>query len=172
VHDLAVKLASKDVSFAGSLAGVAREFAEGGSFTRALALHDVVMALPPLDTDLVEVASWAPKAASKRKAQVPAQAMWVCNATWAAQADNNKQPVDPARARAYLTQAAQFAPLNPPIFINLACIAFELADHDAAIRLVSQAAEHGCDTRTLAAEPLLAPLHTHPRWANALAGQA
>ncbi len=163
---LAVREASTDIGFAGALASGAHELAQAGLFVRALGLHDVVLALPPLATDMIQVQS------GSRTIDVPAQASWVCNATWAAQADNNKLPVNPPRARAYLTQAASFGPANPPIYFNLACLAFEIGDHDQSLGMVSMAQKHGYpDMDTIASEPLLAPLRGHPRWADALAGK-
>ncbi len=172
LRTLAVRVAAADPEFAGSLGDVAHVFAQEGQFAQALALFDVVMALPALSTATVRVATGAPGAIESRHEEVAAQATWVCNATWAVQSDNNKQPVDPVRARRYLTQAAPFAPSNPPIFYNLACIALELGDPDAALGYVAKAKQHGFPNMAgIAADPLFASLRAHPRWTDAFAGR-
>ena len=50
LRTLAVRVAAADPEFAGSLGDVAHAFAQEGQFAQALALFDVVMALPVLST--------------------------------------------------------------------------------------------------------------------------
>lgn len=165
IRDAVVRLAADDPDYAAQLAERAHELAQGGDFPLALVLFDVVVALPDLGTAAIDVSSGA------GVEHVGAQATWMCNATWAAQADNNKLPVDAARARRYIDRATPYAANNPPLFFNLACLAFEIGDHAAALRFISLAKQHGFQRmQTIADEPLLAPLRADPRWRDALAG--
>ncbi|MCL2423081.1 MAG: hypothetical protein FWD11_04175 [Micrococcales bacterium] len=194
IRDVAVRVAAGNPTYAARLASNALQMAQDGAFGLSLAVFDVVVALPQVTSESATVVSTGSfderdqvlaaerlahdevglldfTAQTSRIEQVNLQASWMCNATWAAQADNNKLPVNAARARHYIERAEPYGPVNPPVFFNLACLAFEIGDHLAALRFVSLAKQHGYPRMaTIAEEPLLAPLQTHPQWPAALAG--
>lgn len=166
IRNTAVQAATASPGYAQHLADRARELATAGEFPTSLVLFDVVVALPQLEAKAVSVSSGGDNE------RVTAQSSWMCNATWAAQADNNKMPVNAVRARHYIDRAAPYGPVNPPLYFNLACLAYEVGDHPGALRFISLAKQHGFKRmESIAKEPLLAPLRSYPQWNDALAGK-
>jgi hypothetical protein len=166
IRNTAVQVATKSEPYAEHLADRARELATGGEFAMSLVLFDVIVSLPQLASKAVSVSSGGDHE------RVTAQSSWMCNATWAAQADNNKMPVNAARARYYIERATPYGPVNPPLYFNLACLAYEVGDHPGALRFISLAKQHGFKRmESIANEPLLAPLRSYPQWNDALAGK-
>lgn len=177
VRDLrtrAVRAATATPSFANELAARALALAQDEEFPIALELFDVIVLLPALDTDAIDVSSGSVEVDEDERANehVNAQSSWLCNATWAAQVDNNHLPLDTDRARLYIERALPFAPGNPAIFFNLACLAVEIEDHAGALRYISAAKQHGfARMADIAATAMLAPLRSSPDWSRALAGE-
>lgn len=170
LKDAAAKHAASSVAIARALADAALKAATSGDFAESLELFDIVVSLPPLGLDPVMVQETL---TTKQGAQrsVSEQSSWACNATWAVQADNNGFAVDEPRARIYIDRCLPFAPQNPAIYANCACIAFELGERDRALSFIALAARHGYENLdALAKEPLLAPLSSDARFQSALAG--
>jgi len=142
VLDAAAAVADGDHAFADALARKAYELARAGAFPGALALFDRVVALPGLDRATY------------------------CNALWAVQVDNNKLPLDPARARRYLATCQPHAEDNPPIYINAACVRYELGELDACLAALAAARRHRLHTELeqLRREPMFAALVRDPRF--------
>jgi tetratricopeptide (TPR) repeat protein len=84
------------------------------------------------------------------------------NPLFGVQDDNNHLGVDPVRARRYLERCVPHGPNNPPVFLNAACVAAELGDHDEAVRLLTEAKKHGVVVSRYRNEGLFVPLKNRP----------
>lgn len=168
VRAFAVRAATADPSLAQLWANSALEMAQGGAFPSALVMFDVIADLPALpDLGDTTVAT-----TNGGEDTVPTQSSWMCNATWAAQVDNNKLALNTARTKRYIERALPFGPVNPSLYFNLACLSFEIDDHPGALRMISLAKKHGfARMNEIAGESLLKPLHAHADWTAALNGR-
>ncbi len=119
---------------------LALEWSRSGRCADALLLYDDLVRLPNLTRE------------------------FYCNALWAVMNDNSALGVMPDRARAYLKECLPYAPANPAIFHNAACVLFELGDRDGVVENVKRASKHGFSLETIRDEPLLAPMKSDPRW--------
>jgi hypothetical protein len=163
---LACGCACRDAAFAHRLAREAFALAQQGKFAGALSLFDAVVEWPRLSAVSGVAERRTPSVAPSE------QSTWMCNALWAVQADNNKLPLDAARARRYVTLSLPYGPENPAIFFNAACVSFELGDRERALSLVSLAAHHRYpNLAAIAREPLFEPLRGDPRFAVAMEGR-
>ncbi len=171
IYALALEHANSDAAFATTLANNALAAAQAGNIAQALAAFDVVVDMAPQNVGNVQVAPLIDGKPTGQQLEVNAQSSWACNATWAVQADNNKLPVDPKRARHYLTKCLPYAPSNPAIYLNATCIAVELGDLTQALAHTANAKRCGfSNMQEFQREPLLAPLRNHPGFAQAFAG--
>ena len=168
---LGVKFASSDAEFAEDIANEASAAAQHGDFEEALRRFDIIVDLPRLEAREIEAEARNTASGATAAITVDAQASWMCNATWAIQADNNHMAVQTQRAGHYFERALPYAEVNPPIWLNLGAIQFELGNLEAALRFISKAIATGYDRASVENEPMFAPLRAHAKWPAALDGK-
>ncbi|MBL9107414.1 MAG: hypothetical protein JNL82_41375 [Myxococcales bacterium] len=89
-----------------------------------------------------------------------------CNALWVLQHDNTGRPVDPVLNDRFLAACLPWAPKNPAIFYNAACLTYEMGDIDGTLAHLEACLAHGFkNPAQVQREPLFAPLrHSDPRF--------
>ncbi len=139
--ELASARAQQDKSFADLLAYHAFQAIQSQQWLEAIAIFDLVIDSPDLDRTAYN------------------------NALYAIMADNNKMPLDRPRAERFLASALRFAPENPAIFFNAACLFLELGDTERTLAHLTLARKHGHPApEAMRDEPLFAPIANDPRF--------
>ncbi len=145
-HAEAVMAATKtwvtnDRHFANRISDLGYNLAMEGSFPAAIDLFDLLV-----DVDGLKMGTY-------------------CNALWVICRGNNNLPLQPARARRFLSGCVPHGPENPAIFYNAACVHMELGEHDMVLRSLSAAIENGyASINAMKNEPLFAPIADTPEF--------
>ncbi len=133
--------AELDTDMAELIGGLGYDLTTGGSFAAAIDLFDL----------LVDIEGLAKTT--------------YCNALWVIQRDNNKLPLDPARARHFLARCLAHGPDNPAIFYNAACVHMELGERALVLSSLEAAVTHGyTNIDGMKNEPLFAPIADSPEF--------
>lgn len=92
-------------------------------------------------------------------------------ALWVVQTDNTHLPVDPERARRYLEAALPHADRTPAIYLNAACVVFELGETAQAFEYLKKAARAGSPgLEEVRNASMFASVAEDPRFLAALSG--
>lgn len=129
--------------WANHLGHMAYELVGGRNFDAAITVYTAAITLP-CDVDL----------------------SLYCNALWVLQHDNTGRPVDPDLNHRFLAACLPWAPKNPAIFYNAACLTYEMGDIDGTLDHLEACLAHGFqDPAQLQHERLFAPLRrSDPRF--------
>lgn len=102
-----------------------------------------VLALQEQQKGHIEQAIYLHRIALEIRTPLPCRLLEVyCNALWPLQNDNTGRPVDAKLNDFFLKRCLPYAPYNPAIYFNAACLYAEMHDVDGALDCIEKAKEH------------------------------